>query len=117
MAEEQPRGFGYAARETINKATRKANREKLAAYHQEQLSRLQDRVRSALAECEAGRMDAFDVDSVIRHYTLAAKQLWSFCAGESNEKIAYALRVLEFSQEQGVEQDWWALPERLRRRG
>jgi hypothetical protein len=57
------------------KSDRRAARETVAAYHEEQLGELVRRVKPALEHFEAGEVAAFEVDEVIFQYSRAAKEL------------------------------------------
>ena len=61
------------------KSDRRAARETVAAYHEEQLGELVRRVKLAIERFQAGEIDAFEVDEVIFQYSRAAKELWKFC--------------------------------------
>ena len=95
------------------KTERKAAREMIAAYHDEQLRRLLEHVRDGFAQLDAGAIDAFGLDDLIHRYKRAAKDLWLFC-GATDGQVLQAARGLEFSRSHGEEPDWWA---RSARRG
>ena len=95
------------------KARRRADQAKLLAYHEARLAGLLEHVRSALAEYEAGKLDAFEVDGVIHHYTRAARALWTLCA-VSGAQAETAVRTLEWWRERGEAPDWWQAAERRR---
>jgi hypothetical protein len=61
------------------KATRRAAHELIAAYHQEQLGALLERVRDGFAQLDRGEIDEFDLDDLIHRYKRAAGDLWKFC--------------------------------------
>jgi hypothetical protein len=61
------------------KSDRRAARESVAAYHEEQLGALVRHVELAVQRFQAGEIDAFEVDEVIFQYSRAAKELWKFC--------------------------------------
>lgn len=81
---------------------RKAARERVRAYHAEQLALLVDRVAHAVDGYRAGDLDAYDADEVLHHYTLAAKALWKFCNLGRVEDVAWAIR-----EQPPV--DWWEI--------
>ena len=83
-----------------SKAERRAARETVAAYHEEQLGRLVEYVARAIDRHRAGELDAFDVDAVVFQYSRAAKELWKFC-NLTNVEIA-ALVIAE-----DPPADWW----------
>ncbi|MDN5789350.1 MAG: hypothetical protein L0H25_00580 [Micrococcales bacterium] len=84
----------------MTKAERRTAREKVAAYHEEQLGRLVEHVASAIDRYRAGELDAFDVDAVTFQYSRAAKELWKFCNLTS---IEIAARVIA----EQLPTDWW----------
>jgi hypothetical protein len=51
--------------EPDTKAARRAARDRVAAYHQEQLGRLLEHVRDGFARYDAAEFDAFELDEVI----------------------------------------------------
>jgi len=51
------------------RARRREARELVAAYHDEQLRALLERVSDGFARLDAGEIDAFDLDDLIHHYT------------------------------------------------
>ena len=62
------------------KSDRRAAREAVAAYHEEQLAELLRHVRLAVDAFDAGELSAFEVEERIFQYSRAAKELWKFCA-------------------------------------
>jgi hypothetical protein len=94
-----------------SKAQRRAAREAVAAYHEEELAKLLENVRDGFARLDAGESDAFDLDDLIHHYKRAAQKLWSFCTG-SAEHVA---GTLAWMREQGDETDWWKVSQPRRR--
>jgi hypothetical protein len=89
-------------------ARRRAARRVVAAYHEDQLRLLLERVRAAFGRLDGGEIDAFELDEVIHHYTRSARELWKFC-GSSGSQWDYAARTLEFLGETREMPDWWAL--------
>jgi hypothetical protein len=83
-----------------SKAERKAAREKVAAYHEEQLGRLVEHLASAIDSYRIGKLDAFDVDAVTFQYSRAAKELWKFC---NLTNVEIAARVIA----EHPPTDWW----------
>jgi hypothetical protein len=90
------------------KSDRRAAREAVAAYHEEQLGGLVGHVRLALDGFQAGDLDAFEVDEVIFQYSQAAKELWKFCHLGNIEVSARIVR-----DEPPI--DWWGQGVRRRR--
>ena len=90
------------------KSDRRAAREIVAAYHEEQLAELVQRVKLAIERFQAGETDAFEVDEVIFQYSRAAKELWKFCNMGHVESAARIVR----DEPPG---DWWDRGERRRR--
>jgi len=88
-------------------AARRAARELIAAYHQEQLRALLDRVRDGFVQLDRGEIDEFDLDDLIHRYKRAAADLWKFC-GSTGGQWRQAANTLTYLREQGQEPDWWA---------
>lgn len=84
------------------------------AYHEARLAELLEHVREACSDYDAGRLDAFEVDSVIHHYTRAARELWKFCA-VGGSQVGIRLGMLELWKERGENPDWWEAGARRRR--
>ena len=97
------------------RARRRAAREVIGAYHEEQLQALLERVRVGFARLDAGEIDAFDLDDLIHHYKRAARELWKFC-GSSGSEWERAASTLAFWREQGEDPDWWEAGAPRRRR-
>jgi hypothetical protein len=99
------------------KARRRAAREMVGRYHEEQLRLLLEHVRAGFKRLEAGEIDPFELDELIHHYKRSAQKLWSFC-GSSGSGWENAALTLEWWREQGEEEpDWWEVGEPRRRRG
>lgn len=97
------------------KARRKAAREMIGHYHEQQLRLLQEHVRQGFAQLDAGELDAFALDELIRHYKRSAQKLWSFC-GSSGSGWERAALTLEWWREEGEEEtDWWEVGRPRRR--
>jgi hypothetical protein len=107
-------GTADARKQRDEKAERRAAREVIAAYHQEQLGVLLEHVRSGFAQLDAGAIDEFELDSVIHHYSRSAKELWKFC--ELPRNALSAVGTLSYLREEGREPDWWERGEPQRRR-
>jgi len=90
------------------KSDRRAARESVAAYHEEQLGELVRRVKLAVERFQAGEVDAFEVDEVILQYSRAAKELWKFC---NMGHVEIAARIVR-DEPPG---DWWDRGARRRR--
>jgi hypothetical protein len=82
------------------RSDRRAARETVAAYHEEQLGELVRRVQPAIERFRAGEFDAFEVDEVIFQYSRAAKELWKFC---NLGQVEFAARTVREEQPG----DWW----------
>lgn len=88
-------------------ARRRAARQIIGEYHEQQLRLLLEHVRDGFEQFDAGAIDAFDLDGVIHRYKRSAQKLWSFC-GSSGGAWERAALTLEWSQEQGEPAtDWW----------
>jgi hypothetical protein len=107
---------GGAHQSSTDKAERRAARELIGAYHQEQLRVLLDHVRAGFDRLDAGEIDEFDLDEIIHQYKRSATELWNFCRSGGGQWLQ-AARMLEFLRERGEEPDWWeagAAPRRSR---
>lgn len=62
-----------------SKSDRRAARQAVAAYHEDQLGELVHHVGDAIEQFRAGELNAFEVDEVVFQYSRAAKELWKFC--------------------------------------
>ena len=58
-----------------DKAKRRAARQLIAAYHQEQLRALLERVRDGFTQLDSGEIDEFALDDLIYRYKRAATDL------------------------------------------
>lgn len=83
-----------------SKSERRAAREDVAAYHEEQLAVLVARVGEAIDGFRADKLHATDVDHVLFQYSRAAKELWKFCNLGSVEVAAGIIRGEHPT-------DWW----------
>jgi hypothetical protein len=96
-----------------SKSKRRADRAFVAVYHEAKLADLVEHVRAGLARYDAGEITAFDVDEIIHHYTLAARELWKFC-GATGSQVERTAAMLMQMQRDGNEPDWWATARRGR---
>ena len=87
---------------------RRAARETVAAYHEEQLGELVRHVKQAVERFQAGEIDAFEVDEVVFQYSRAAKELWKFC---NLGQVEFTARIVR-DEPPG---DWWDRGARRRR--
>jgi len=93
------------------RAQRRAAREAIGRYHEEQLLLLLEHVSDGFARLDAGEIDAFELDDLIHRYKRSARELWKFC-GQTGSGVLSAARTLEYWSEQGDEpRDWWAAGE------
>jgi hypothetical protein len=88
------------------RSRRRAAREIIGAYHEQQLRLLLEHVRSGFARLDAGEIDAFDLDDLIHHYKRSARELWKFC-GSSGSDGQRAAHTLALRRDSGEEPDWW----------
>ena len=95
------------------KAKRRAARELIAAYHQQELRALLEHVRDGFVQLDAGEIDEFELDDLIHRYKRAATELWKFC-GNSGGQWLQAADALAYRREKGEEPDWWAMSEPAR---
>ena len=98
------------------RARRRDARALIAAYHEEQLQLLLERVREGFGRLDAGEIDVFDLDELIHHYKRSAAELWKFC-GSSGGAWLRAAQTLSFVREEGDEPDWWEAGSPRERRG
>jgi hypothetical protein len=96
------------------KAERRAARERITAYHRDQLRILLEHVRSGFAGLEAGEIDEFELDDLIFHYKQSAKELWKFC--ELPRNALQAASAIDHWRQEGTERDWWEAGEPQRHR-
>ena len=99
---------------TGERARRRAARELIGAYHDEQLRGLLELVREGFARLDRGEIDAFDLDELIHRYKRSARELWKFC-GSSGSDWERAAKMLTFLRGNGEEPDWWSAGEPYRR--
>ena len=99
-------GLWNDIRSDDEKTARRAARQLIAAYHDEQLRGLLDHVRSGFEQLDAGKIDAFELDELIHRYHRCAQKLWSFC-GASGGQWLQAARNLAYYRDSGDEPDWW----------
>lgn len=96
-----------------SKAERREAREFIAAYHQQQLRALLERVRDGFAQLDAGVIDEFELDDLIHRYKKSAAELWRFC-GSTGGQWLRAASTLRYLQERDDEPDWWGASAPLR---
>jgi hypothetical protein len=97
------------------KARRRAARNMIGEYHEQQLGLLLEYVRDGFSKLDAGELDPFELDELIHRYKRSTQKLWSFC-GSSGSGWERAALTLEWLREQGEEEpDWWAAGEPSRR--
>ena len=78
----------------------------IAAYHEQQLRALLERVREGFCRLDTGEIDVFELDGLIHRYKRAATELWKFC-GSSGGQWDQAAKALAAWREAGEEPDWW----------
>ena len=88
------------------RARRRAARQTVAAYHEQQLRDLLEHVRDGLARLDRGEIDVFEVDALIERYDLAARKLQAFC-GSTGSDWERAAGMLEVMRDNGETHDWW----------
>jgi hypothetical protein len=96
-------GAAVPGAEESERARRRAARELIGRYHEEQLLGLVDHVRPGIAQLDAGEIDAFELDDLIHHYKKATIELWKFCNGRPDQAAA----ALELLRERNEVPDWW----------
>ena len=90
------------------KAERRAARELVAAYHQEELRVLLEHVRGGFARLDAGEIDEFELDELIHRYKRAAAHLWSFCGSSGGQWLQAAKVITRIRNHSEPPRDWWA---------
>ena len=95
---------------TGERARRRAARELIGAYHEEQLRGLLEHVRDGFTRLDGGEIDAFELDDLIHRYKRSARELWKFC-GSSGSDWERAAGMLAFLRRNGEEPDWWSAGE------
>ncbi|MDA8358801.1 MAG: hypothetical protein M0Z95_21465 [Actinomycetota bacterium] len=98
------------------RASRREARALIAAYHEEQLGLLLERVREGFVRLDAGEINVFELDELIHHYKRSAAELWRFC-GSSGGGWVRAARTVEFLHDEGDKPDWWGAGASRGRRG
>jgi hypothetical protein len=78
---------GATSGASADKAERRAARELIAAYHQDQLRALLDHVRHGFSQLDAGEIDEFELDDLIHRYKRAAGELWKFCGSACQHRL------------------------------
>lgn len=97
----------YGGPSKPDKAERRAARDIVAAFHQEQLRGLLEHVRSGFMHLDAG-IDEFELDDLIHQYKKAATKLWAFCGG-GRGSVTEAASAIEYLRERGQRPpDWWS---------
>lgn len=72
-------------------------------------------MREGLARCDAGEIDAFELDDLIHRYKRATQKLWELLHA-LGPAVETAARTLEWLREQGKLPDWWDQATRRRSR-
>jgi hypothetical protein len=89
------------------KARRRAAREMIGRYHDDQLRILLERVREGFEQLDAGQIDPLELDEIIHHYKRSAGRLWIFC-GSGGSEWERAASTLEWIRDHGEQEpDWW----------
>jgi hypothetical protein len=91
------------------KARRRAARELIGEYHEQQLRLLLDRVRDGFAQMDTGDIDPFELDNLIHHYKRAARKLWSFCVLDGSSSEAAAATIETWQRTAEPQPDWWEI--------
>jgi len=99
---------------TGERVRRRAARELIGVYHDEQLRGLLEHVREGFARLDRGEIDAFELDELIHRYKRSARELWKFC-GSSGSGWERAVKMLAFLRENDEDPDWWSAGEPRRR--
>jgi hypothetical protein len=97
-----------------DKAQRRAARERVSAYYEDELAILVDHVEEALTQYRAGEIDVHDVDEIIHQYSKAARTLWVFCwSCDGGSNVELVAGILDRSGDE-ARRGWWeeAVPKR-----
>ena len=105
-ASSEPGGLWDDIRSDDEKKARRAGRQLIAAYHEEQLGKLLEHVRNGFEQLDAGEIDAFELDELIHRYHRCAQKLWSFCWSSGGQWLQ-AARNLAYYRDSRDEPDWW----------
>jgi hypothetical protein len=95
-----------ALRSDDERTRRRAARKVVAAYHDEQLRRLLEKVRAGFDALDGGEIAPLDLDELIEHYRRSAGELERFC-GSSGSGWERAARALVRLRAEGEQPDWW----------
>jgi hypothetical protein len=92
---------------SITKTGRRAARQMIGDYREQQLRLLLDHIRDGFAKMDRDEIDPFELDEPIHHYKRSARKLWSFC-GSGGGAWERAPLLLESEREEGEpETGWW----------
>jgi hypothetical protein len=86
---------------------RRAARQFIGEYHEQQLRLLLERVRDGFARMDAGEIEPFELDDLIHHYKRSARELWGFCGSSGGGWERAALTVERWREDGEPETDWW----------
>lgn len=89
------------------KAQRRAERERVGRYYEEQVTALLERVRGGFDRYDAGELDAFELDELIHRYKRASRELWKFCGSVTGHQAGIVARMIDDMESQGESIDWW----------
>jgi hypothetical protein len=95
-----------ALRADDERTRRRAARKLVAAYHDQQLRRLLEKLRTGFAALDRGELSPLELDELIEHYRRSARALERFC-GTSGSGWERAARALVHWRSDGEEPDWW----------
>jgi hypothetical protein len=100
-----------------DKTQRRAARERVSEYHENELAILIDHVEEALTLYRAGEIDVHDVDEIIHQYSKAARNLWVFCwSGGGGSNVELVADILDRSGDEAG-RGWWGEAAPKGRRG
>lgn len=97
------------------KARRRAARDLIGRYHEQQLRRLLEHARAGFEQLDRGEINAFELDELIHRYKRSAQKLWSFCGSSGSAWEQAALTIEWWREHDEEEPDWWAAGQRRRR--
>jgi hypothetical protein len=101
------RGVNEGDQRADSRAERRAARELIGRYHEEQLGLLLEHLREGFVRLDAGQIDAFELDELIHRYKRSARELWKFCGQSSSGRLTAARTVRYLEAQVQDLPDWW----------
>ena len=92
---------------TRTKAVRRADRERVSRYYEEQLGMLLERVRDGFNHYDSGKLDAFELNDLIHRYKRATGEPWKFCGTVTGYHASIVAGTIEHLEAEGERICWW----------